>query len=106
MIREQDVNWQFWRKCYCALDRELLHLLELQPIVSGDQFSLRIILNSVSSDYSRITKEAIAMKVYKLESTKIDIPKEWERWTKLFYEDYFQGKDMGCANYKGMFFKR
>lgn len=106
MIRDNDVNWQFWRKCYCALDRELCYLIEMEPKAVNDQFCLKMTLNKVSSDYSRITKECIAMKCYPLESTKIDIPKEWKKFTEVFYEDYFQAKDSGCVNYKGMMTRR
>lgn len=103
MIHNKDVNWQFWRKCYCALDRELFHLFELKPTVNHEgQFCLEIILNSTTLDYSSIKQERIAWKKYALETTKIDILKEWEKYINIFYDEYFEAKDANCRNYKGM----
>lgn len=102
MIREEDVNWQFWRSCYCAIDRDLLYAMELKPGVVGDQFSLTIILNKTSLDCKRIIKERIAIKSYPLETTKIDIKKDWKVYTDKFYEDFFAAKDAKCNRLNGM----
>jgi hypothetical protein len=102
MIRQEDVNWQFWRKCYCALDRELNYLLELKATVCNSQFSLRITLNETNDDHSRITKENIAIKYYALPEAKINLRHDWKTWTDKFYEDYFAAKDAGCMRHNGM----
>jgi hypothetical protein len=96
MIRDKDFNWQFWRGCYCALDRELNYLIEFKPTVKDGQFALMIILNETKSDNSTITKERIFGKTYLLDSVKIDLQKDWFKWSEKFYEDYFSFKEKGC----------
>ncbi len=96
MIRDTDFNWQFWRKCYCALDRELNYLIEFHPTVKDGQFSLMVSLNGTNSKNSAITTERIFTKIYPLDNVKLDLQKDWVKWSEKFYEDYFSFKEKGC----------
>jgi hypothetical protein len=96
MIRDTDFNWQFWRKCYCALDRELHHLLEFHPTVKDGHFSLMVILNLTNHKNSHVIEEKIFHKTYQLETVKLDLKNEWEKWAEMFMNDYFLAKEKGC----------
>lgn len=93
MVRDTDFTWQFWRCCYCALDRELKYLIEFIPTVSNGQFSLLIKLNTTNTENNRIIKEGIFRKYYKLDSVKIDLPKEYKPFLEKFMDDYFEARD-------------
>lgn len=96
MIRDNDMTWQFWRGCYCALDRDLHYAIEIKPTVKDNSFALLLVLNETNKANTHIIKDRKFTKIYTLDTHKIDIQKDWKIWTEKFMTDYFIAKENGC----------